>query len=163
MRTLIVATMLGCASVAPEEAKPDVGVDTGAVDTRPSEVSSPLAAPREQTFAEVTRDRDLPDRYSLMVEVYPRSSPTCAPAADVSPDSVHLIVLDRWDGSAGVFPLGEETPHGRARMAAGREGMARGTFTIEAFASKPMFVSYDTDVAGKGVLDISRCAKFEAL
>lgn len=159
---LSVLLLGGCGAVAPEEAKPDSGsVDSGAADTAPIDTGPKLAAPREQTWAEVTREEKEPTRFRLLIEVWPKSDGTCAPPPDVSAD-YRIIGVMRWDGRAGVFPLGLDTPGGRAMFGVGTES-AKGTFTIEPYTDKPRFVSYDTDLAGKGILDISRCGNFDAL
>lgn len=147
------ACEVGCAQVAseqPADAAPETLPDAGRT----------LTVPIERTWSQLTRSDG---RFSLLVEVYPVAVGSCAPSAAVSEDLLALGLVG-WDGRAGTFPFGVETARGRAMLSIGlREREVKGSLTIEPFAGKPRYVTYETDTLGGGTLDISRCEDFAEL
>jgi hypothetical protein len=153
--------VLGCA-----EAHLPSGADAGAredpaadgVDAGPARVDAGAAftVPGAQS-APFVRCED--DGMTFFVEIWPVAISACVPPAEVHHDLL-LVGIQRWDGSAGTFELGEETPRGRASGGTGLDEL-RGAITIEPFDDVPRVLAWDLDGAGEGRLDLSVCGRFE--
>lgn len=147
---------LGACADTHEVPLADGGADSGAPD------AGLFVAPGN-LWAQAACEDDGTVRF--LAEIYLEPVPAdCTPSASV--DALLLIGIDRWDGRPGTFPLGAETPRGRAQIGLAPPGPPEtptGTLVVEAFElGHPRFMSWDSDL-GSGRIDLGLCGRFDML